>query len=171
MTPEEFRDRVFELARGEDNTYTVAARALNEVKDPADWEMIARLTAPPYISNMLKTHVPPARPATASKGKGDPQPVFTDANGNRRVSSRQVEFVDWWARRLEVKIRTATGTKSLGHCTAADLDFVAEYRRQKAQEDLSAAIRYEKLAQLMRDQGKTTVAEVDAETGRAILDG
>jgi len=168
VKPEQFRDRVFELARDEDNTYKVAARALDEITDPADWEVIARLTAPPYISNMLKRVMPPEH-LSVPGGRGQPVPTFSDANGNQRASSRQVSFVDWWTRRLAVKILTPGGHKTLGACTATDLDWIAQQRRAKAEENVAAAVRYEKLAAAIRESGRRTVAEIDAATGRAIL--
>lgn len=170
LTPERFRDRLFELAEREDNSYKVAATALNEITDPADWEAVARLTAPSYISNLLRRTPPPTPPGKPRGGDSGKPRTFTDADGNKRASSREVDLVDWWARRVAVKVLTAAGEKTLGACTVGDLDWIAQRRRAKAAEDIAAAERYEKLAAAMRETGKTTVAEIDPDTGRAILE-
>lgn len=162
-SPEEFRDRVFTIAENEDDPYKVTRLALAELSDPSEWRVVAELTAGPWVANLLRTNMPPAKTRT-------PQ-TFEDDEGNKRASKNEVNFLTWWQRRCAVKIRTATGDKPLGLCTADDLAWIAEYREKKALEDLAAASKYRKLRDAMLDAGVETVKDVDEETGRGILEG
>lgn len=163
-SPEEFRDRVFTLAQSEDDPYKVTRTALAELTSPAEWRIVAELTAGPWVANLLRTNLPPATPVHRPR-------TFQDDEGNPRASKKEVDFLTWWQRRCAVKIRTVTGDKPLGQCTADDLAWIADYREKKAQEDMAAAARYRKLRDAMLDAGVSTVADVDEETGRGILEG
>lgn len=160
---EEFRDRVFQIAAYEDDPYKVTRLALDELETASEWRVVAELTAGKWVKDLLSTALPPAekRSGTAK--------TYRDAQGNKRASSKQVQFLSWWERRIAVKINTPGGAKTLGQCTAEDLDWIAKLRDQKAAEDMAAAARYRKLADVLRDQKLTIVAEVDAATGRDIL--
>lgn len=160
-TPDDFRDRCFELAASEDDPYKVVAQVFAEVTDPSEWKVIAQVTAFSWVAHTLRTSLPKPQPR--------PQRTYRDSRGNVRASAREVGQLTEWERRCALKVYVDGAHKTLGACTAADLEWLASYREIIASDNVAAAVRYRKLRDSVLAQGVMHVAELHSDVGLKVL--
>jgi hypothetical protein len=80
------------------------------------------------------------------------------------VSAKRQMIADGWQRRLRDRLSVADGEwKFLGDCTAVDLQFAADYRREQAARNRAKAAQYDVLRHLLEERGAERVADLPAE--------
>lgn len=182
---EEFRNLVRLIAASEPNPHRVAEVLLGKLSGHPDALIVALgETAPRWVAAFIKRpHVtPPAEPRDQDDSDYGPTfsgaptapPVFTDSEGNKRLSRRQVGLVDWYTAKLDasVKVGGTTGDwKRLRDCTVSDLDWMIDERLSQAAQNVDTARRLERLRDTMREAKAGSVADLDPAVGREILRG
>lgn len=177
------RRYVLAVAKETSNPYHVAEKVLAEVSTTEELRVIAETTLNGWVWSILKRpHVTPNNDDKPASGREDsgaaffsdsPQArTFIDANGVRRASRRQVDFVDALGAELNRRVKVGVGIddrKHLGECTIQDLQWMATYRRKVAAKNEATARQFDELAEALVVSKVETVAELDRKTAEAIL--
>lgn len=157
------RERVWELAQNEPDPYAVAQKIRDELTTTDQLELAVQLAFPYWVRHLM-TQMPPTTfvPELAPV-------LYDDGHGGKTSNPNKATAASSYRRRLAASVQTAEGWTTLGACVVEQVDYLAQVRRKKAAEDMAAAIRFEKLAQAMRDYNANKVQDLPDEIGESIL--
>jgi hypothetical protein len=162
---EQLRQRVWELGRDEANPYAVTATLRAELTTAIELGIAVDVALAGWVRHIMTTQLPPAEP----KPTGEPV-KYDDGQGGWTYNPNLAAASNWWARQLEQTLRVGEQDyQPLGVSNATQLRFAASVRRAKAEEDLAAARRFEKLAAALEENNAATVADLSPEVGEAIM--
>lgn len=162
---EQLRQRVWELARNEANPYAVTATLRAELTTATELGVAVDVALAMWVRHIMTTQLPPAEP----KPTGEPV-RYNNGQGGWTLNPNLAATNTWWARQLTAPLRVGEQEyQPLGVSNATQLRFAADVRRAKAEEDLAAARRYEKLAAALEENNAATVADLSPEVGEAIM--
>lgn len=164
-TADDLRARIRDLAAIEPDPAVVSERILGSL-GAAEYRVVAITTLHDYVRRVM------AHPAGAMV---DPQPSQSPETPNERRpngGSWKVQGIrDWVARELLKSVFVGDDAedryKHLKDCTADDCLNAAAIRRQKAEQTIGEAERFEACAKAVKDNGVTWVGELD----RSVLEG
>lgn len=145
--------------------------AASKAADPGDlaeevFPKIPRKEMASAVREMLRTYVRIVLGESRSVGHLAQEGVGSPGDDVSRTAGRSLKVAairEAWRARLTDRIHTgpaSTAWKLLGDCTADDLLFAADERRHVAERTLSRAVFYERLAEVVKDHGVTSVKEL-----------
>lgn len=132
------------------------AEAVYDRIDPANHAEALRQTLRGFVRQMVSEQrpdlAPPLPPASAPSIAGGQVP-----------SAKVAAIRDGWQRALRSLVYVGAEHKQLAACTAADLLFAAEYRREQAAANRRRASQFDALRQHLDEHGVATVGDLPAE--------
>lgn len=161
----ELRARVWELARAEANPHAVAATLRAELTEPEEIALALDVTLSRWVRHIMTAQTPSVQPKSAPEGRD-----YDDGMGGKTPNPNRAAALSRYAQELRKSVRVGDSQYlPLGACDAVRLRFAAASRRSKAEENLAAALRYEKLAAALEENNAATVADLPEHVGEAIL--
>lgn len=149
-SPEELRAEIRRLGVSDPDPHRVTEKLLTRLDD-TEAQLIARVTLHEYVRHVL------VRPLASQ----EPQATYRTASGKTTVSWKTRGIIDHVEAELARSVFTASGWKFFRECGVDDLAFMATTRRQRADELVAEADRFEATQAALREAGVGTVGELD----------
>lgn len=158
-------DTVLARSTGIRQTRDLAAEVLVEIPDGDLREALA-LALPLFIRHRIgmNRNIPSSEAMIDTMMTTDPyrdtKPrKSSHTNSAHSAASKMIR--EWWLDQVEVHV-AGGGYLRLGECTFDDLIFAAHDRREKADQNIQAAVRFETIADAIKEHGVLTVQELPA---------